>query len=1217
MGHKATQYINQLDHARCDGNWDVVPELVRKVRKHAPDRACLALTAETECAITKTTGVAAAALAAGNAQSRPGTAANVGDIDVADRLPNLLSGIEEEASHPTDKFQAEVCAGWLHWVMGEYDLCASRLPESLKLEDGEVNSADRSAEWTSVCALKAAYLKANCLARSGEMKQALAAFRSGLPSLGRVWADQGMGRQLRYWSELFLTEYCMLSSQAFQNNEASLGEPDSLACYRSWARFWDTMATPVTGGYGFKGSVPRRRVWNEYYLALSQIVEFDLPFPTGFVNNTAGDLSPRNQLRVELKHAETTYQVLLLGETSFPRADEEREEVEAFVGLVLRNWSIICGRGWREDDLGQGGRNSLSRGVLDTLYSAAMKTYHSTAILRALFLVHLAVSEFDLAFKAFDSYLEIVKKGKARVDKTGHLEPSLDDDATVLETIAQCIIALCRYGQRSAAERAHQLGSELEDWLSKLPQINSPDGATPMIAEHGELGTSHPPVPPHTVALAWQAIGLSQAHWSRVTYEASSRTEIQQKAIRCLRKSLAVELGRSKDIRSFFALGLLLAERRELTAAIETVRTALTISKDQDENYDLVYGPYWQERSLIPMWHLLALLLSARQDYIMAARACEGALEQFKDPSVLFGKTDHPFRSEHLNDAEKGIMPEDRHGLVDDMDDSERESILEVKMTQLALVELLEGPDVAVNASFELLTLFSRLFGNLAAQPALNPPKATEPPKTSGTLRSIRGTIFGTADRSRPPTRQVYTSMSSDRSTTMTSRPQTAQTMRSSAPTIQITGENGSLADASRPRTSASSVRRNRSATGRSNSLKKRDRSASRRRSSSIGAVSRSGGPTVVDGDVFFTPAGADDSEQTDFFTFSSKRQSVSRASSSFAARPPRAGLGSLNSYLSTQSRATDYSELSADNAYSSTCILPLVQFPKDKERAQRVTVLIRVWLMIAGFYRRAGMKEDCKGAITEAQRLIQSLESEASRDPSGSGSLKSPGWAEKKGIEDLWSDLWAETGQLSVSKGAPYAARADFETALTHAPNHPGAIIGLSNILLDIYSESLLPPPPIPALEDTILHLSLRSNNNNPSSFSPAPLRSNSSSASVSPLPSTPLGLGPSSPSDQQQHISFSSPLDDDELPAAYKATHLPLVDRLAARDRAYALLTTLTKLGSSWNSSEAWFTLARAHEESGQPDKAKEVLWWCVELEEGTGVRDWRCLSGGGYII
>lgn len=37
---KAAHYIQQLDEARCEGNWDAVPELVRKIKKHAPHRTC-------------------------------------------------------------------------------------------------------------------------------------------------------------------------------------------------------------------------------------------------------------------------------------------------------------------------------------------------------------------------------------------------------------------------------------------------------------------------------------------------------------------------------------------------------------------------------------------------------------------------------------------------------------------------------------------------------------------------------------------------------------------------------------------------------------------------------------------------------------------------------------------------------------------------------------------------------------------------------------------------------------------------------------------------------------------------------------------------------------------------------------------------------------------------------------------------------------------------
>lgn len=90
-----------------------------------------------------------------------------------------------------------------------------------------------------------------------------------------------------------------------------------------------------------------------------------------------------------------------------------------------------------------------------------------------------------------------------------------------------------------------------------------------------------------------------------------------------------------------------------------------------------------------------------------------------------------------------------------------------------------------------------------------------------------------------------------------------------------------------------------------------------------------------------------------------------------------------------------------------------------------------------------------------------------------------------------------------------------------------------------------------------------------------------------------------------------------ENQLVPPYKASSIPLVDRLASRDRAYGLLSNLTKLGTGWNYSEAWFALARAHEESGQLDKAKEVLWWCVELEEGMGVREWACANTGCYVL
>ena len=79
-------------------------------------------------------------------------------------------------------------------------------------------------------------------------------------------------------------------------------------------------------------------------------------------------------------------------------------------------------------------------------------------------------------------------------------------------------------------------------------------------------------------------------------------------------------------------------------------------------------------------------------------------------------------------------------------------------------------------------------------------------------------------------------------------------------------------------------------------------------------------------------------------------------------------------------------------------------------------------------------------------------------------------------------------------------------------------------------------------------------------------------------------------------------------------KETTPEQLSRLAARERAYMLLSTLTRLGSGWDNPEAWLGLARAHELSGQPQKAKEALWWVVGLEDGKSVRSLGdALSGG----
>lgn len=166
------------------------------------------------------------------------------------------------------------------------------------------------------------------------------------------------------------------------------------------------------------------------------------------------------------------------------------------------------------------------------------------------------------------------------------------------------------------------------------------------------------------------------------------------------------------------------------------------------------------------------------------------------------------------------------------------------------------------------------------------------------------------------------------------------------------------------------------------------------------------------------------------------------------------------------------------------------------------------------------------------------------------------------------------------LAQDLKHEARGEFERAVLHLPNHPEAIVGLSNILLDIYSQLI----------------SLEPGNS-------------SSIATASPFSSLP-SISESGPGSKTAHLTAHTPSAENQLSP-------PELNRLAARDRAYGLLSTLTKLGAGWDYSEAWYALARAYEESGQIEKTKEVLWWCVELEDTHPVRNWKDVTVGGFVL
>ncbi|RDI79886.1 putative sterigmatocystin biosynthesis monooxygenase [Venturia inaequalis] len=1265
---KALRYIDHLDNARCNAEWDKVPELTRKLAKHAPHRKCLILTAQSE-----------AQVAVHDTSHRPPTAAGeAAPSSLSKLITPLLSAIEEEVVFGEDSFQATVCLGWIHWVLQEPSLAIARLPKDLvvTMDNLVEHNHDSSASWVQVCYMKAAYIKGFAQEKSGAPADALRTYRSTMPFLTAIPSSLGSGSpEFRVWTERALSRMVAVAIK-----QKPLGETMDFEAMLRMFHLWRSLfrytpvepmsetarKVPSTVDLGTEVDYSRWDVWMAYYETLSEILRIGYCYSPTYTEKkpqilfTREPLSDEEYLRVrlrqraELKKVESSIEAKLLEETRFPKANERNSRVERWVDAVVQNWRIMCGPSWQDEELGEGGKNAIARGILDILYRAATKSYHSTQILRYLFCVHAYVADFDLAFKAFDSYVELVQRGKQREEKSGKPDYSLDSDDNILQTASEAVRILCRFGARKDVEKALKISSELLQWVEKA-------ALEAEARETEEVDKGIPirvPVSMRVISEAYRALGTCEATWARWTYDASTRNTHQQKAVEYYRNALDIRYANGHDLETQFALAFVLAEMRELAPAINITKQALSRpSETQTFPTYLTNGnapehfqrdsssDFARERKLIPFWHLLTLLLSAKADMSTAARSSNAAFEQFEDPTHLFGP-EKIFKSEHLNELEKPETARSK-ALIDKMERHEKEGIVQVKMTQIAILEELQSSADAVDASAELLALFARMFGDPKGDLLRSQARAAaaKPPRSA--VGSIRHSLMSRA-RSRSRRGKSVSSIVPPLPS-LEVRPSTRATSITTAPTIQITADDGSTTRGRRAHSNTHnnvhhhSILRSKSQNAgnetpqRSPSHKLQKRSASQSKQNSFESHRSTAPATAEESIVADYANGTPNPVESRPRASSASRPGTANSDSNTArineehSMPSFAGrMSTSTSRRTSANRGTPTKRVGiAPAPFSSTdSITPEPVFSVFQERKHRITLLIQVWLFVAGLYTRAEVFDDATGAIDEAEDLVQALESQVAQQDSSVKAFAARGWGGGKSVEELWADIWAQRGHLARSQDFQHEAMSHFEKAVAHHPDHPAAVVGLSDILLDIYCQKLSPEPTPPVTSAT--YASYIS-----STPSFAPLNSNPTPAPLTKV--TSIGSSPASiPSNHTPALSRQtttnsitrqdslpstkkpSPSDSDTLNATTtisppNSNHTPEeLNRLAARDRAYGLLNTLTKLGSGWDYSEAWFSLARAYEESGQVGKAKEVLWWCVELEDTRPIRGWGVVGG-----
>ncbi|KAF2484622.1 hypothetical protein BDY17DRAFT_132265 [Neohortaea acidophila] len=1182
---KGATYFAQLDQALCNGNWSEIAELARKTEKHASQRKCFTLAARSEAQISSIL------------QRQTSSTSPVDGIgDLISKLSEATSNIRDDR-YPEDVYVAKTCLAEIYHLQNDHTKALEAVPK----ESRPTSSASARASplgWTEVCEVKTEYIKLVALIESGKEQDAR--------TMCLEIATRTPGSrtpELRRWTERLLARACLVT-------KISTGEPtvqslsQSLRCFSAWSDFWQRSPAAASAARATtsKLDTPRRNVWRAHYELLSTILHYGLTYNTS--SRSASDLLimpseipagedrtvARVRQRIAMRRVESNYESLLLNETQFPKASQINTEVEEWVQRAVANWKILSGPAWSDAELGEGGKESAGRNVLDILYRAATKTFHSTTILRNLFTVHAALGEFDLAMHAFNSFVEIISKDKARAERKESSDVKIHPDDTAVLVAAEAVRILCRYGDRDQGVKAVEVGHTIKKWLDEAKHPASikdavhsaGGGSTDSRAESGLKST--------TLAAGYRAIGTGQANRARMIEDTHARPELQAEALENLR--LAHDYDR-ESIETAYALALLLAETRDVPDAIQVLKRAIAspgpVGEDDEEDET---DDFARERLLLPVWHLLALCLTASDGYEQAARMCEAAFEQFGDSATLYGHSEQRNSAEY---GEKGDLP---NGLVDQMEGYEKETILQIKMTQITLFELTEGAEMAVDASYELLGLYARLFGNLntrrptTAQPPPTAVSAT-PTKRGGTLRSLAGSIRskpGRASMERDP-------RTGSRASIVPRRPDAANGANETPRTddnvglpiaITVTNEDGVATEKSHHHMHLPFRRRDHGGLKTTGSI-----SSMRKPSERLSTLMEK---------TTSPPSPATNNE-----TLAEKSVPPENDSSKLATAPTQP-LGEMAHNISKDAlphppgheQQPPEQDVRLPAPHPSTNLVPDARLPTVQDRQQRFTLLVKIWLFTAGLYLRAELLDDASSAIDEAHQLVGAFEIEVGAELSSARRFFDKGWGGGNSVDALWAETWSAKGYLALARTQPFLAIDNFEQALAHSPDHAEAILGLSNLLLDIYEEKIPAEEPRPSLTQ-------RPTSSNPTINGPIP-----AAPDIPPNPPSTTTNAEQNPTPAPTQSTTPNPRrrqNKDPTPAE--------LNRLASRDRAYMLLSHLTRLGSGWDSAEAWSSLARAYELSRQVSKAKEALWWVVELEGGAPVRQWKEVGAGGFTL
>ena len=192
-----------------------------------------------------------------------------------------------------------------------------------------------------------------------------------LPWLTALSQSSLLSPQFLQWSERLLAKAAVLASEEASGNDSTASRESAEIALKAF-RLWSShplvkqkelpLVTQVAGPAEFTSQL---LTWMSYYNLLSAIVQRGLNYIPPAEGRT------RAQLTNEIRRVEAICETVLLSEVRFPRANGRSPQVESWVEQVIRNWEVLCGPNWCDEDFGEGGQNAVGKNVLDVSYHSA------------------------------------------------------------------------------------------------------------------------------------------------------------------------------------------------------------------------------------------------------------------------------------------------------------------------------------------------------------------------------------------------------------------------------------------------------------------------------------------------------------------------------------------------------------------------------------------------------------------------------------------------------------------------------------------------------------------------------------------------------------------------------------------------------------------------------------------------------------------------------